>query len=100
MITWQQFINLPVNKKLSLREQKTKFLLENTKLLTDLEAIEAMYGSAGGVGGFSGIANDGPIAGATVTAEGAGTATTDTAGRFTLPGIPTGEIWYDASPSW
>ena len=56
MITWQQFINLPVNKKLSLREQKSKFLLENTKLLTDLEAIEAMYGAAGAAGGFSGTA--------------------------------------------
>tara|TARA_R100000081_G_scaffold91869_1_gene71333 strand:+ start:3139 stop:4935 length:1797 start_codon:yes stop_codon:yes gene_type:complete len=92
MITWQQFINLPVNKKLSLREQKSKFLLENTKLLTDLEAIEAMYGAAGAAGGFSGVASDGPIAGATVTSPGAGTAVTDTNGRFTLPGIPTGEI--------
>ena len=92
MITWQQFVNLPVNKKLTLREQKTRFLLENTKFLNDLEAIEAMYGAAGAAGGFAGVASDGPIAGATVTAVGAGTATTDTAGRFTLPAIPTGEI--------
>lgn len=92
MITWQQFINNPENTKLTLREQKARFLLENSKQLLDLQAIQAMYGGAAGGMGFSGVASDGPIAGATVSSPGTGNATTDAAGRFTLPGIPTEEI--------
>jgi len=92
MITWQQFISNPENTKLTLREQKARFLLENSKQLLDLQAIQAMYGGAAGGVGFSGNASDGPLSGATVSSPGTGNAVTDNAGRFTLPGIPTEEI--------
>ena len=92
MISWQQFIKDPSNKKLSLTEQKKRYLLENSKQLFDLQAINAMYGGAAGGVGFSGNASDGPLSGATVSSPGTGNAVTDNAGRFTLPGIPTEEI--------
>ena len=95
MISWQQFINNPSNRKLTIQEQKSRYLLENSQQLFNLQAINAMYGTsigAGGGGGFTGRASDGPLSGATVSSPGTGNAVTDVAGRFTLPGIPTGEI--------
>ena len=65
MISWQQFINNPSNRKLTIQEQKSRYLLENSQQLFNLQAINAMYGTSIGAGG---------------------------GGRFTLPGIPSGEI--------
>jgi hypothetical protein len=90
VITWQQFISLAANRKLSLKEQKKKFLQENAEQLRHLEYIQAMYG-AGGAVGSGGIVLDGPIEGATVVSN-VGSAVTDATGKFTLPGIPEGTI--------
>jgi hypothetical protein len=90
VITWQQFISLAANRKLSLKEQKKKFLQENAEQLRHLEYIQAMYG-AGGAAGSGGIVLDGPIEGATVVSN-VGSAVTDATGKFTLPGIPEGTI--------
>lgn len=88
-LTWLEFSSRPDIKKLPIHEQKRKYLIESDLRLQENLYLVQMYG--GGAGGFGGAAIDGPIAGATVSAN-TGTAITDAAGQFTLPSKPTGPI--------
>ena len=90
-IGWKQFSMRIDIKGLPLHEQKRRFLRENDlRLQKDLYAVSQMYGG-GAAGGYGGVAIDGPLAGAIVSAN-TGTAITDAAGKFTLPSKPSGPI--------
>ena len=79
-----------------IREQREfEMMLEqalNRKKMTKHAAGGGGVGGGGGAGGgFGGVAIDGPLAGAIVSAN-TGTAITDAAGNFTLPSKPSGPI--------
>ena len=92
-IGWIQFSTRADIKDLPLHEQKKKFLLENnSRLQEDLHILNRMQGtSATSGGGSSGVAIDGPIAGAIVSSN-AGITSTDAGGNFVLPGKASGTI--------
>lgn len=102
ILDWRKFVLRSDIKNLSLGEQRKKFLKEQLyydNLLSEQKQRQHEFymsqmnpkGGAAGGGGFTGNANDGPIAGATVTSN-VGTTTTDTLGNFTFKKTPTSEI--------
>ena len=83
--TWQYFSNLPEIKRLPLHEQKKLFLIE-AQNWRDYQNYNMMMAKGGpqSNGSTSGIASDGPLNGATVTARGT-SVTTNALGEFTFP---------------
>lgn len=81
-ITWQEFSRRPEIAKLSLSEQKKRFIWENTQRSQKDRYLEELVG--GPTGATSGIGSDGPLNGATVTARGV-SVTTNALGEFTFP---------------
>ena len=70
-ISWQEFLRRNDVSKLTLAEQKKKFLYENQLAAERMRYFETMYSAAGGAGGAAGGSGqviDGPIAGSTVQA--------------------------------
>lgn len=81
-ITWQEFSRRPEIAKLSLSEQKKRFIWENNQRSQKDRYLEELVG--GPTGATSGIGSDGPLSGATVTARGV-SVTTNALGEFTFP---------------
>ena len=104
ILDWKKFVLRSDIRNLPLEEQRRKFLkeqLHHDNLLSEQiqrqkqhEFYMSQMQSKGGGGGgstFSGNASDGPLSGATVTAN-IGSTTTNTLGNFTFNQIPSGEI--------
>ena len=100
-ISWQDFLRRNDVSKLTLAEQKKKFLYENQLAADRMRYFETIYsaagGAAGGAGG-SGQVIDGPIKNCTVQALDANDnviaqTTTNTLGKYTFPApVPAGSV--------